>query len=160
MIAKRTLFHVALAAVVVFGVSPAARAQAITDLVVVAVDGAETVLTMDEVEALPQTEIVTETPWHDGVQVFTGPTFVALWDALGLGGTEILGVALNGYQEAIPVSDFTEGHPILATRRNGERMPVRDKGPYFVVYPYSDETYRQAPYLSRSVWQLNRIIVQ
>ncbi len=43
---------------------------------------------------------------------------------------------------------------------NGETMPVRRKGPLWIVYPYdSDEAYRSEAIYSRSIWQLDRIEV-
>ena len=40
-------------------------------------------------------------------------------------------------------------------------MPVRDKGPLFVVYPYdSDPELRSQKFYSRSAWQVKSLIVK
>jgi hypothetical protein len=70
-------------------------------------------------------------------------------------------MALNDYTTEIPVDDFTKYNVILALKRDGEYMPVRDKGPLFIVYPYdSDPELRSQKYYSRSAWQVARLIVK
>ena len=40
-------------------------------------------------------------------------------------------------------------------------MPVSDKGPLFIVYPYdSDPALHSQKFYGRSVWQLSRLIVE
>ena len=40
-------------------------------------------------------------------------------------------------------------------------MPVRDKGPFFVIYPYdSKPELKSQVYYARSVWQVKRLEVQ
>lgn len=40
-------------------------------------------------------------------------------------------------------------------------MPVRDRGPLFVIYPFDSQSeLRNAIYYSRSAWQLRSIEVQ
>ncbi|MCC2664519.1 MAG: oxidoreductase, partial [Geminicoccaceae bacterium] len=42
---------------------------------------------------------------------------------------------------------------ILALKRDGAYMPVRDKGPLFIVYPYdSSPELKHQNYYSRSAW--------
>jgi hypothetical protein len=39
-------------------------------------------------------------------------------------------------------------------------MPVRDKGPLFIVYPYdTDSDLRHRRFYSRSAWQVGRLVV-
>jgi hypothetical protein len=51
-------------------------------------------------------------------------------------GNTVQALALNDYSTDIPMEDFEKYNVILALKRDGEYMPVRDKGPLFVVYPY------------------------
>ena len=68
---------------------------------------------------------------------------------------------MNDYTTEIQMEDFTKHHAILALKRNGEYMPVRDKGPLFVVYPYdSDPELKSQTYYSRSAWQVARLVVK
>ena len=46
-------------------------------------------------------------------------------------------------------------------KRNGEYMPIRDKGPLFIIYPYDgNPELKNQKYYSRSVWQVARIDVK
>jgi hypothetical protein len=50
---------------------------------------------------------------------------------------------------------------ILALKRDGEYMPVRDKGPLFIIYPYDNAPeLRSQQFYSRSVWQVSRLVVK
>ena len=70
-------------------------------------------------------------------------------------------VQINDYAVEIPSDDWVEGGPIVAYLNNDEPMSVREKGPLWVVYPYdSDAAYQTEVTYSRSIWQLDRIIVK
>tara|TARA_R110002020_G_scaffold19053_39_gene66243 strand:+ start:3084 stop:3587 length:504 start_codon:yes stop_codon:yes gene_type:complete len=112
-------------------------------------------------DALAQHTTVTETPWYDGEQTFSGPLAAALLQAVGAEGSVVTVTALNGYSAEIPLTDFLESPVIFASRLNGEVFSVRDKGPLFVVYPFDakPDLYNEV-YFGRSVWQVNAISVQ
>jgi hypothetical protein len=57
---------------------------------------------------------------------------------VGASGTEITAVALNDYKVKIPIADFDKVNVILAYRRDGKAMPVRDKGPLWIMYPFDE----------------------
>jgi hypothetical protein len=58
------------------------------------------------------------------------------------------------------MSDAVEGGPIVAYLMNGEEMSIRDKGPLWVIYPYdSDADFRSEVVFTRSIWQLDRLVV-
>ena len=111
-------------------------------------------------EELGTTEFETSTIWTDGPQSFEGVALDDLMAALGVEGGTLRATAINDYSIEIPVSDAVEGGPILAYRRDGRAMSIRDKGPLWVVYPYDENAdYRTEVVYSRSVWQLDRIEV-
>jgi hypothetical protein len=59
------------------------------------------------------------------------------------------------------VEDTQSIDVILAFRRNGKHMPVREKGPLFVVFPFSDQpSLRVQQRFAQSVWQVSRITVK
>jgi hypothetical protein len=68
--------------------------------------------------------------------------------------------ALNYYAVEMPIDQIGEKYPIVATRLDGERMSVRDKGSIWVVYPceLGPECQIETVY-SRSIWQLKALIV-
>ncbi|WP_146115850.1 molybdopterin-dependent oxidoreductase [Malikia granosa] len=112
-------------------------------------------------EALPQRSFTTQTPWQDKPLQFTGPLLREVLASVKAQGSQLKAIALNDYKVSIPVSDTQRFDMLLALRVNGERIPVRSKGPLFVVYPYdSDEELRSTLYYSRSIWQLKAIEVE
>lgn len=123
-------------------------------------DGDTAQFDIDMLRSLGETSFTTSTPWTDGQQTFTGVTLKALLEALELESGTLSATAINDYAVDIPVSDAVENGPIIAYLRNGETMSVRDKGPLWIVYPYdSREDYRAEVIFSRSIWQLDRIVV-
>lgn len=111
-------------------------------------------------EALPARTIETTTIWTEGPQIFTGVPLAALLDVVAADEVTIHATAINDYAVDIPFEDWSGEGPMLAYARNGAPMSVRDKGPLWIVYPYdSDAEYRSEVIYSRSIWQLDRIIV-
>jgi hypothetical protein len=116
---------------------------------------------LDMLGALPQHKLSTHTPWHQGVQVFTGPLLRDVLAQAGADGSLLVAVALNDYRCEIPAEDTRHFDVVLARLQNGEPMRVRDKGPLFIVYPYdTDAKLRSDRYYARSAWQLRSLIVQ
>jgi hypothetical protein len=123
--------------------------------------GAVFEFTLAQLDAMPQAIIKTSTPWHDGVVEFQGVSLAQLAAHVGASGDVAYVTALNDYAAELPASDFIEFGPILAHMQDGALMPVRDKGPLFVVYPYDDNPALQSEtYYTRSVWQVKQITVE
>jgi len=112
-------------------------------------------------EALGMSGFETTTPWYPGPVRFDGVRMDRLLEALGASGDRVLAYALNDYATELPVSDFATYGVLLALKRDGEYMPVRDKGPLFIVYPFdSKPELRHQRFYSRSAWQLARLDVR
>lgn len=112
-------------------------------------------------EAMGLTSFETTTPWYTGPQKFEGVSLDRLMKLIGAQGDHVQAIALNDYTTEIPISDFGKYNVILALKRNNEYMPVRDKGPLFIVYPYdSNPELRSQKFYSRSAWQLSKLIVR
>ena len=123
--------------------------------------GAAATFDMAMLEALPGRATETETPWTKGKVKFEGPLGAALLDQLGATGTTLKITALNDYVVEVPMEDFRKWPVILATRKDGKPMPVRDKGPIFVIYPFDlDRSLYNEKIFSRSAWQVKSIEVQ
>ena len=117
-------------------------------------------LSLETLDSLDQITFSTTTIWTDGDVHFSGVSLKALLAYLDVDGQSLEMVALNDYAVTMPVADLEDVAPILATRMNGETMSVRDKGPYWVVFPYdSDPKYSTETNYARSIWQLNRLKV-
>jgi hypothetical protein len=106
-------------------------------------------------EKLGMISFETTTPWYSGVTKFEGVPMAKLLALVGAKGTRLVVVALNDYSSEIPIEDFERYGVILALKRDGEYMPVRDKGPLFIVYPYdSAPELKSQKFYSRSAWQV------
>lgn len=111
-------------------------------------------------EALPQTELVTKTDWTPEGTRFTGVSLSALLDRVGIGDADTVTVtALNDYAVTIPVAQIRAQNPLLASRIDGETMSIRDKGPFWVIYPYIAGEGGQSRFNQEMVWQVARIEV-
>ena len=155
------LVWLTLAAFAVFGAAGETRAD---DDPIVQIDGrigidAERIdFRRSSLEALGLARIVTTTPWDDGEIVYEGVSLGRLMEEVAADASHAYVVALNDYMSVIPVSDFEDFGPILATRRNGVPMPVAEKGPFFIVYPFSERPeLRNETCHARAVWQVARI---
>ncbi len=116
---------------------------------------------LEMLDALEQRVSTVETPWYDGPITFEGPLVLAIFDAVGARGENIVITALNDYSSSVPADDFRTWPVILATRQDGERMSVREKGPLFVIYPFDlDPMLQNEIYFGRSVWQVRSIDVR
>jgi hypothetical protein len=112
-------------------------------------------------ESLGLITIETTTPWYEGKVKFEGISLDKLMKLVEAKGERVSVIALNDYATEIPMADFGKYNVILALKRDGEYMPVRDKGPLFIVYPYdSNPELKSQTYFARSAWQVARIEVK
>lgn len=112
-------------------------------------------------ESLGRTEFLTSTIWTEGPTRFEGVLLSVVLAHLGASGTEVLATAVNEYRVGIPLSEVTSEAPLVAYRRDGVPMSLRDKGPLWIVYPYdSDPEYRTEKIFARSIWQLEYLSVR
>ena len=63
-------------------------------------------------------------------------------------------MAINDYKIDMPLGDILDFDVMLATRRDGETMSLREKGPIWIMYPISDHAELEDEAInSRLVWQ-------
>ncbi|HEX2256899.1 MAG TPA: oxidoreductase [Afifellaceae bacterium] len=121
----------------------------------------QAVFDLPMLERLGLVSITTSSPWYTDKVTFEGVPMARLMEAVGAAGDEVVAIALNDYKTDIPISDFEQYGAILALKRDGLYMPVRDKGPLFIVYPYDARTeLHSQKFYGRSVWQLARLVVR
>ena len=89
----------------------------------------EVVLTRADFEALPQTEVRTQTPWTKGVHVYRGVLLRDLAKVYGLKSREVKAVAINDYWAAVPLEDADKYPVLLAEKQDGKALTLRNKGP-------------------------------
>ncbi len=111
-------------------------------------------------ETLPQHEFATSTIWTEGVSTFRGVLLQDLLAVIGARGKTLTLTALNDYQITMPAAEAGPEGPLVAYLMDGAVMPVRDKGPVWLVYPYDSKAeYRTEQAYARSIWQLEHIEV-
>lgn len=115
-------------------------------------------LSLDFLEKLPQGRIVTETPWTRGVTTFEGPLLSKLLERVDAQGKTVRVNALNDYSVDVPISDFKRWPVVLATKINGQHIPISKRGPFYIMYPFSsDKSLLSELYFCRCVWQVKSI---
>ena len=144
-----------------FAISGIAHAQDAILTVTNLGNGAEVMLTQEDVTALAQASVNTENEFVDAMTTFEGPLGR---DVLALVGAEsgmVVLTAVNDYAVEVPFDDFINYDVVFATSADGEQFSRRDKGPIWVVYPMSDHSELQDPvYNARLIWQLVKVEIK
>ncbi|NQZ31103.1 MAG: hypothetical protein HRU06_07490 [Oceanospirillaceae bacterium] len=108
--------------------------------------------------SFPQVTVKTSTLWTDGESTFTGPLIKDVLNSAGNTADFISAIAINEYSIEIPVSDINKYSVIFALKKDGNALSIREKGPIWVIYPWSEhDELKQDKYYSRSIWQLKKI---
>ncbi len=112
-------------------------------------------------ERLPRHVIETNTIWTEGVQVFEGVLLKDFLAHIGVSEGNIEASATNEYLIDINVNEATDIAPLIAYKRNGEYMSLRDKGPLWVVFPYdASEEFRRDEIYAQSIWQVDSFLIE
>ena len=118
-------------------------------------------LDMRALQDLPQKSFTTKTPWDQKPVTFSGPLLRDVLQLVKAKGEHIRAVALNDYRVRLPVTDAREHDVVVAVQMNGQAIPVRTKGPLFIVYPFdAKKELQHKTYYERSIWQLKAIEVE
>ncbi|UXH76398.1 hypothetical protein [Roseateles amylovorans] len=113
---------------------------------------------MAMLERLPQVSFRTQTPWYPTARKFTGPLLRDVLNLVGAQGQTIEAKAINDYKVILPVADIQRYDVIVARLIDDQPMPLRDKGPLFIIYPFDRHAeLRNSVYYGRSAWQLKRL---
>jgi len=116
---------------------------------------------MDMLAALPQRSFTTKTPWYPKEIKMSGPLLRDVLAAAGAKGTVLTASALNDYKTTIPIEDISKYDVIVARLKDDKPMSVRDKGPLFIIYPFSAHPELQVErYYGRSAWQLRTLSIK
>lgn len=114
-----------------------------------------------DLEGLGMHRVTTRTFWPKSDGTYEGPLLADVLRRAGLHDVAAVRIsALDGFSQVMPGQDWRTWPILLATRRDGRPIPVRDKGPIRVIYPrdmspqLADTTYRL-----RWVWLVSRIEV-
>jgi hypothetical protein len=114
-----------------------------------------------QIAALPRKSITTATPWYDAPRTFEGPLLRDLLLAAGASGRTLHVEALNDYAADLPFADALTYDVVIADRIDGQPIPVRERGPLFIMYPFDQvPQLKTEEYYQRAVWQVKSIAVQ
>jgi hypothetical protein len=151
-------------AIVGWGEASSLASESATPILVVdgkTADGKPTAFDLALLKTLPAITLTTATPWSEGENQFEGVRLRDLLERLGGRGTAVIASAVDEYHIAIPMADIEDYDVIVAYGMNSQPLPPDDKGPLWIIYPFSAHSGLQKDlYFSRSVWQLNRLTVQ
>lgn len=112
-------------------------------------------------DALPVAQFSTTSPWHAIPVIYAGPSLKSVLNAVGAQGKVLRMIAMNKYETTVPFDDAAEFGPVLARRADGNELMVRSKGPLLMIYPFDSKPKLKSDiYYSRSIWQLQKIVVE
>ena len=107
---------------------------------------------------LPRHSFSTKTPWFPTPHKFTGVLVRDLLEAVGSRAGTVRAVALNDYRADMPTDELIRNGAMIAYLFDDQPMPVREKGPLVIIFPFSDRPeLRNAVHYSRAVWQLRSL---
>lgn len=120
--------------------------------------GNEAHLDRQLLESFGTATLTTWTPWTDGEIEFEGLPLRSLVAALDARGTAMRMRALNDYHVVVPMSDAHDYEVLIAWRADGVDLTRRDRGPLWLVYPWSAHPDLDERVISqRSIWQLHEL---
>ena len=123
------------------------------------------ILSRSELMELPVTEYVTSTVWTEGVSHFSGvllrDLLVHLNIPLDAPPARVVLTAFDGYSAAIEFDEITESAPMISYLRDHAPMPLREQGPFWLIFPFDDSpVYRSETHYALSIWQISEISIE
>jgi len=105
--------------------------------------------------------LTTKTPFTDGEPEFVGVSFARLWEMIEPTGASIRAVAADDYAIEVSAQELIEKEAFVAFEQEGRPLRLRDKGPFWLIFPWSrrPDLYASGDY-SLSVWQLIELEVK
>lgn len=103
-----------------------------------------------ELENLGTYRLSTKTFWPADDGIYEGVLLSTILKQAGIENSAAIRVrARDGFSQIIPHQDWEKWPILLATRRSGNAIPTRDKGPLRIIYPRD-----MAPELADSLYRL------
>ncbi|WP_137180232.1 molybdopterin-dependent oxidoreductase [Roseomonas sp. AR75] len=112
-------------------------------------------------EALGRADLVTRTVWTGTTpQSFAGVRLETLLAHVGAQGGTLRLVALNDYAVTAPLAELVQQGAFLATRQDDQPLRIRDRGPVWMIFPWSQRPELDVPTVrERAIWQLRTITI-
>lgn len=125
------------------------------------VGGKSVKLTLSDLEKLPMHQTTLKTQW--GMNgTFQGVLMSDLMEAYKLkDARRIVFSALDNYVAGLTMGELNGSPAFLATRLNGQAIPLENKGPLILLWPAKEEAVLQGKASSSSwVWSVSKISKQ
>lgn len=120
----------------------------------------EVSFSQEDILAMSDQQVVTHTPWTDGTLTFRGAPLEAVLARAGIDGGWVNARGLNNYSVNVPVDQALAAKAFLAVHMNGELMRIKDKGPFWIVFPWDEHPELLTREIRTwSVWQLQALSV-
>ncbi len=119
---------------------------------------------LGKVDALSQQRATTHSPFFPGTKTFSGPLLAdllaAALSAEPKESTPIKLVALNNYSIQTTFGKLKHADAIVATRKNDLPMSIRDRGPFWIIFPLTKRPdLENEDFYRLIIWQLSDIII-
>lgn len=103
-------------------------------------------------------DLMTRTPWTEGVARFGGVPLAKILSAVGVTSGSVRAIALNDYAVEFSAEDAIAKGAFIARTMNGRELTIRDKGPFWMIFPWSARPeLESASVQAMSVWQLREL---
>lgn len=120
----------------------------------------EVVLTQQEVLALGEKSLTTMTPWTEGEHTFEGASLASVLALAGIDDGRVIATGLDDYISEIPIAAAFEAGAYVAVSKDGELMQIREKGPFWIIFPWSEHPELVNREIRNwAVWHLARLKV-
>ena len=114
-------------------------------------------LFVSDLEPYRVAHLHTSTPWTDGRTRFEGVRLRDLFPGVLPPSGTLVVTAHNDYFARVPVQDLIEHDILLAWRADGRPLTLRDKGPFWLVYPLDSLGADASKHLHKMVWQVRSL---
>ncbi|MCB8838976.1 hypothetical protein [Aurantimonas sp. VKM B-3413] len=134
---------------------PAAKILSVVDG-----DGRTAKFSRLDLAQLPQTRFVTAAPFLKTPTPLEGPSVSQLLRAFDPDRTfhRIEIVALDSYLVSADISQLEADGAILAIRQDGAFLPIAEKGPAYLVFPFDDRpSLKDKSHYGLCIWQISQI---
>lgn len=136
--------------------------QAVSSQLIIRMEDQSPVVLTDHeiITQFESTTFETQLPWFENRKSFTGikvTDLIEFYQLTDVGSISFLG--LNDYMSTSQINDIRRYQPIIAYEIEHEKIKVRNKGPYWLIfdlekYPEIDDI----SFHSQMVWQIKEII--
>lgn len=112
-------------------------------------------------EAIGRADLVTRTVWTGPTpRNFAGVPLSRLLAHVGAEGQTLRAVALNDYAITAPLAELLQHDAFLATREDDQPLRIRDRGPVWMIFPWSQRPELDVALVrERAIWQLRTIAI-